>query len=132
MLCVIKQRNRLYIYIYIYIYICVCVCVCVCNNSFWRAGCYTSSIFKWSLTGLKSEFSFSWIDCPTKANEPSLPYYLPLAWGKIIAFILFRSVSFQQKCNELGLRLELVSPCPLTTTVTITPPHVHTHKYIYI
>ena len=31
---------------------------------------------KWSLTGLNSEFSFSYISRPTKAEEPSLPYYL--------------------------------------------------------
>ena len=28
--------------------------------------------------GLNSEFSFSLTGCPTKAREPSLPYYLPI------------------------------------------------------
>ena len=34
----------------------------------------TRSIFKRSLTGLNSEFSFSKTSCLTKAEEPSLPY----------------------------------------------------------
>ena len=43
--------------------------------------------FKWSLTGLNSEFSFSKTSCLTKAEEPSLSYYLPIAGGRIIEFI---------------------------------------------
>ena len=42
--------------------------------------------FKRSLTGLNSEFSFS------PAEEPSLPYYLPIAGGRIIGFIPFSRV----------------------------------------
>ena len=37
-----------------------------------RAKCYTRSISKWSLTSLKSEFSFSKASCDTKAKEPNL------------------------------------------------------------
>ena len=48
--------------------------------------------FKWSLTGLNSEFSFSKTSCLTKAEEPSLPYYLPIAGGKIFGFIPFPRV----------------------------------------
>ena len=44
-----------------------------------RAGYDTRSIFKWSITDLNSEFSFSQASCLTKAEEPSLPYYLPIA-----------------------------------------------------
>ena len=43
--------------------------------------------FKRSLTGFNSEFSFSYTSCLTKAEEPSLPYYLPIAGGRIIGFI---------------------------------------------
>ena len=43
--------------------------------------------FKRSLAGLNTEFSFSWTSCLTKAEEPSLPYYLPIAGGRIIGFI---------------------------------------------
>ena len=56
------------------------------------AGYDTRSIFKWSLTGLNSECSFSKTICLTKAEEPSLPYYLPIAGGRIIGFIPFPRV----------------------------------------
>ena len=61
------------------------------NPSAW-AGYDTRSIFKRSLTGLNSEFSFSYTSCLTKAEEPSLPYYLPIAEGRIIGFIPFLRV----------------------------------------
>ena len=54
-----------------------------------RAGYDMRSIFKRSLTGLNSEFSFSYTSCLTKAEEPSLSYYLPIAGGRIIGFIPF-------------------------------------------
>ena len=38
---------------------------------------------------MNSEFSFSYTSCLTKAEEPSLPYYLPIAGGRIIGFIPF-------------------------------------------
>ena len=52
-----------------------------------RTGYGTRSIFKRSLAGLNSEFSFSLTSCLTKAEEPSLPCYLPIAGGRIIGFI---------------------------------------------
>ena len=52
----------------------------------------TRSIFKRSLTGLNSEFSFSQTSCLTKAEELSLSYYLPIAGGRIIGFIAFPRV----------------------------------------
>ena len=52
----------------------------------------TRSIFKWSLTGLNSEFSFSKTSCLTKAEELSLPHYLPIAGGRIFGFIPFPRV----------------------------------------
>ena len=57
-----------------------------------RAGYDTGSIFKRSLTSLNSEFSFSYTRCLTKAEEPSLPYYLLIAGGRIIGFIPFPMV----------------------------------------
>ena len=57
-----------------------------------RAGYDTRSIFKQSLTGLNSEFSFSLTCCLTKAEEPSLRYYLPIAGGRIIGFMPFLRV----------------------------------------
>ena len=57
-----------------------------------RAGYDTRSIFKRSLTGLNSEFSFSYTSCLTKAEEHSLSYYLPIAGGRIIGFVPFPRV----------------------------------------
>ena len=56
------------------------------------AGCGTRSIFKQSLTGLSSEFSFSETGCRTKTEEPNLSYYLPIAGRRIIGFIPFPRV----------------------------------------
>ena len=47
--------------------------------------------FKQSLTGLNSEFSFL-TSCLTKAKEPNLPYYWPIAGRRIIGFIPFQRV----------------------------------------
>ena len=65
--------------IYMYVYMCVDVDVCVhmsiFTNSSARAGCDMWFIFKRSLTGSNSEFSF--LTCYlSKANQPSLPYNL--------------------------------------------------------
>ena len=57
-----------------------------------RAGYDTKAIFKRSLTGLNLEFSFSWTSCLTKAEGPSLPYYLLKAGERIIGFIPFPRV----------------------------------------
>ena len=67
-------------------------------NTSTRAGYDTRSIFKRSLTGLNSEFSFSYTSCLTKAEEPSLPYYLPIAGGCIIGFISFPICVFYSLC----------------------------------
>ena len=48
--------------------------------------------FKRSLTGFNSEFSIYSTSCLTKAEEPSLPYYLPIAGRRIIGFIPFPRV----------------------------------------
>ena len=57
-----------------------------------RAGYDTRLIFKQSLTGFNSEFSFPKNSCLTKAEKPSLPYYLSIAGGRIIGFIPFPRV----------------------------------------
>ena len=59
------------------------------TNPSTRAGYDTRSIFKRSLTGLNSEFSFSLTSCLTKDEERCLSYYLPIAGGRIIGFIPF-------------------------------------------
>ena len=65
---------------------------CYLPNPSAREGYDTRSIFKRSLTGLNSEFFFSKTSCLTKAEEPSLSYYLPIAGGRIIGFIPFPRV----------------------------------------
>ena len=70
------------IYEYIYIF----------TKPFTQAGSDTISIFKLSLTGLNSEFSFFLTSFHTKVKEPSLLYYLPIAGGRIVGVIPFPSV----------------------------------------
>ena len=62
------------------------------TNPSTRAGYDTRSIFKRSLTGLNSKFSFSSTTCLIKAEGHSQPYYLPIAGGSIIGFIPFSNV----------------------------------------
>ena len=69
------------------------------------------NFFKRSFTGLNSEFSFSYTSCLTKAEEPSLPYYLPIAGGRQIGFIPFtRVLVLCEMQSRPGF--ELVLPCP--------------------
>ena len=69
-----------------------CLNIIILTNPSTRAGYDTRSIFKRSLTGLNSEYSFSLTGCLTKAEEPSLSYYLPITGGRIIGFIPFPRV----------------------------------------
>ena len=62
-------------------------------------------IFKRSLTGLNSEFSFSSTSCLTKAEEPSLSYYLPIAGGRIIGFIPFPGVLVLCEMQSVSSRI---------------------------
>ena len=88
-----NKKPLRYIYIYIYIYtIYIYIYIHTHTHLPTQAGYDTRSIFKWSLTGLNSEFSFSQTSCLTKAEEPSLPYYLPRAGERIIGFIPFPKV----------------------------------------
>ena len=70
-----------------------------------RVGYDTRSIFKRSLTGLNSEFSFSQTSCLTKAEEPSLSYYLPIAGGRIIGFIPFPRVLVLCEMQSVSSRI---------------------------
>ena len=68
---------------------------------------------------LNSEFSFSQTSCLTKAEEPSLSYYLPIAGRKNIWIHTFpKDICEMQSVSS---RIELVSLCPIPTTITITP-----------
>ena len=61
--------------------------------------------FKRSLTGFNSEFSFSLTICLTKAEEPSLPYYLPIDGGRIIGFIPFPRVLVLCEMQSVSSRI---------------------------
>ena len=74
------------------------------NNTPARAGYDTRSIFKRSLTGLNSEFSF-YINCLTKVEELSLSYYLPLAGGRIIGFMPFPRVLVLCEMQSVSSRI---------------------------
>ena len=82
-----KGRPQLRLQLYFYF-----IYIIIFNNPSAQAGYDTRSIFKRSLTGLNSEFSFFWTSCLTKAEEPSLSNYLPIAGGRIIGFIPFPRV----------------------------------------
>ena len=70
-----------------------------------RAEYDTRSIFKWSLTGFNPEFSFSYTSCLTKAEEPSLSYYLPIAGGRITGFIPFPRVLVLCEMQSVSSRI---------------------------
>ena len=91
------------------------------NPSAW-ARCGTRSILKWSLTGLNLDFYLSNTGCLTKAEEPSLPYYLPIDEGWIIEFIYFPRVLTLNmwKANNLIQDLNSSRRVPFLTTITIT------------
>ena len=61
--------------------------------------------FKQGLTGLNSEFSFSKTSCLTKAEEPSLPYYLPMGGERIIGFIPFPKVLVLCEMQSVSSRI---------------------------
>ena len=84
-----------------------------------RAGYDTRSIFMRSWTGLNSEFSFYKISCPTKAEESSLPCYLPIVGVRTIGFIPFPRVLCEMP--SVSSRIWLVSSYPFLTTISITP-----------
>ena len=55
--------------------------------------------------GLVKDFSFSLISCLTKAEEPSLPYYLPIVGGRIIGFIPFPKVLVLCEMQSVSCRI---------------------------
>ena len=70
-----------------------------------QAGYDTRSIVQRSLTGLNSEYFFSKTSCLTKAEEPSLSYYLPIAGGRIIGFIPFLRVLVLCEMQSVSSRI---------------------------
>ena len=54
-----------------------------------QAVCDARSFFKRSTNGLNSEFPCALAGCITKAKEPNMFYYLPIAGEKIVGFMSF-------------------------------------------
>ena len=110
----VQVTASLHHYYYYLNFVCLFVClgfmlfffygISIFTNPSARAGYDTRSIFKQSLTGFNSEFSFSKTSCLTKAEEPSLPYYLPIAGGRIIGFIPFPRVLDLNSCRRVHFR----------------------------
>ena len=71
--------------------------------------------FKRSLTGLNSEFSYSWNSCLTTAEEPSLPYYSPIGRRRIIGFLPFPRVlvlcEMQSVSSRIWTRIAVFISC---------------------
>ena len=89
--------------------------ITIFTNPSARAGYDTRSIFKRSLTGLNSEFFFSYTSCLTKTEDPSLPYYLPIAGGRIFGFIPFPRVlvlcEMQSVRSRIWTRVAVSTSC---------------------
>ena len=82
-----------------------CVLFIIFTNPSARAGYDTRSIFMRSLTGLNLEYSFSKTSCLTKAKDPSLSYYLPIAGGRIIGFIPLQRVLVLYEMQPVSSRI---------------------------
>ena len=83
-----------------------------------QAGCDIKSILKWSKAGLNLKFFFSKIGWVTKAKEPSLPDYLPIAMRQgRTGFMPFPRTLV--KCKQLRPKFELGSPILFLKTITI-------------
>ena len=78
--------------------------------------------FKRSLTGLKSELSFSFTSCLTKAEEPSKPFYLSIAGGRIIGFIPFPRVLVLCEMQSVSSRIWTPATITITPSDFIMPP----------
>ena len=79
--------------------------ISIFTNPSARAEYDKRSISKRSLTGLNSEFSFSLTSCLTKAEEPSLSYYLPIAGGRLRGLIPFPRVLVLCEMQSVSSRI---------------------------
>ena len=64
--------------------------------------------------------------CLTKAEEPSLPYYLPIAGGRVIRFIPFPTVLVLCEMQSVSSRIwtRVAGPFPMRITITPWAPPV--------
>ena len=76
--------------------------------------------FKWSTVGLNSVF-YTLISCHMKVKELSLPYYLPVAGGRIVRCARFQSILVLCEMQTASPGFELVLPVSFRKTITINP-----------
>ena len=84
---------------------------------------------------MNSEFYFSSTSCLTKAEEPSLPYYLPIAGGRIIGFIPFPRVlvlcGMQSVLSRNRTRIAVSISCDDNHYTTGTSTQLYSFKYLF-
>ena len=86
---------------------CVCACVSVYEwvweftNPCALAGCDTTLIFKWSLTGLSSEFSFSETGCLYEGKKTN-PVSVSILF--IVGVLIIRSIPFPRVLGVCEIR----------------------------
>ena len=110
----------------IYIYVCI-------STLLHEQDATQSQFFMRSLTGLNSEFSFSLTVCLTKVKEPSLPYYLRIAGGRIIGFIPFPKVLALCEMQTVSSRIWTQVAVSISNDgIHYTTNAFHTHTYTHI
>ena len=78
---------------------------------------------------MNSEFSFFYTGCWTKVKEPSLPYYLPRAGGRIIRFIPFPRVLVL--CEMQSTSSGIWVCVTIITIIPWAPPRVHQMNRVF-
>ena len=99
-----------------------------------RGGCITMSLFKRSVSGLNSEFCFSWTSCHTKVEELSLPYYLQISSRRIIGFMPFPRILACVKSHTVPFSIWFMSMHSFPKTVSITsrtPPIQDCYMWVF-
>ena len=85
-----------------------CVYLWSCSGDLWSVEYPFIAITPRSTLN-RTKFSISYTTCLTKPEEPSLPYYLPIAGGRIIGFIPFPRVlvlcEIQSVSSRIGTRV---------------------------
>ena len=92
-------------------------CMCAFTKPSAQAGCDKVNFLS-SLTGLNSEFFFSKTNNHTKVKELSLPYYIPIAGGRIVGFMPFPRVLAvcEMKKSHPGFEFLLLYPFPASSS----------------
>ena len=101
----VRTCVRMFLFVCAYVCVRVCICLCVCTCACVCLPIYTTPgrnrekvIVKRNTAGVKSERSFSEIDCRKKVTETILPYYLFLvAMRKDVSMPYLRALLRSEK-----------------------------------